>query len=183
MTKEYRLQPPLTEADTAQLRAGDQVLITGVIYTARDAAHKRLVDLLDKGEDLPFDPKGALIYYVGPTPPRPDRPTGAAGPTTAYRMDPYTRRMLEVGVKAVMAKGKRNDDVKQALRDHTAVYLAGIGGAGAIYGRSIKKAEIIAFPELGPEAVWRFEVVDMPAIVINDSVGGDQYLAVAQKAD
>ncbi len=173
------LNPPLGDADILSLRAGDAVLITGTIYTARDAAHKRLVAMLDKGEALPFDPKGAIIYYVGPTPPKPGRPVGAAGPTTAYRMDPYTPRMLQAGVKALMAKGKRSDEVKKALVEHKAVYLAGIGGAGALYGQTIREAEIVAFPELGPEAVWRMRVVEMPAIVINDAHGNDQYEIVA----
>lgn len=178
----FKLNPPLSQEAVSQLRAGDKVVITGVIYTARDAAHKRLVDLLNKGESLPFDPQGALIYYVGPTPPPPGRPAGAAGPTTAYRMDPYTPAMLAVGVKALMAKGKRSAEVREALKKYKGVYLAAVGGAGALIGRSIKKAEVIAFPELGPEAVRRLEVENLPAIVINDTEGNDQYEIVAQAA-
>lgn len=179
----HKLTPPLTAADTAQLKAGDKVLITGVIYTARDAAHKRLVELLEKGEELPFDPQGALIYYVGPTPPRPGRPVGAAGPTTAYRMDPYAERMMAAGVKAMLAKGKRSEAVRQAIVKHQAVYLAGVGGAGALIGQAIKEAEVVAFEDLGPEAVRRMIVEDLPAIVINDSDGRDQYALVADQAE
>ena len=175
----HLLTPPLAEEQILKLHAGDKVLITGVIYTARDAAHKRLVELLDKGEDLPFDPQGALIYYVGPTPPRPGRPVGAAGPTTAYRMDPYAVRLMEKGVKAMLAKGKRSEEVKAALVKHKAVYLAAVGGAGALIGQAIKSVEIIAFDDLGPEAVRRLEVENLPAIVINDAHGQDQYLKVA----
>jgi len=181
-TRTFPLTPPLTEADVEKLRAGDKVVITGVIYTARDAAHKRLVDMLDKGEPLPFDPKGALIYYVGPTPPPPGKAAGAAGPTTAYRMDPYTPRMLQVGVKALMAKGKRSPEVREALKKHKSVYLAAVGGAGALIGKCIKEAQIVAFPDLGPEAVWRMRVENLPAIVINDVTGQDQYELVAQRA-
>ena len=175
----HLLTPPLTDEQILELRAGDKVLISGTIYTARDAAHKRLVELLDQGEDLPFDPKGALIYYVGPTPPRPGRPVGAAGPTTAYRMDPYAPRLMEMGVKAMLAKGKRSEEVRQALVKHKAVYLAAVGGAGALIGQAIKSAEIIAFEDLGPEAVRRLVVEELPAIVINDAHGEDQYRKVA----
>ncbi len=178
----HHLTPPLTEADTVKLKAGDKVLITGTIYTARDAAHKKLVELLDAGETLPFDPEGALIYYVGPSPAPPGRAVGAAGPTTAYRMDPYAERLMEAGVKAMMAKGKRSPEVRQAMVKHKAVYLAAVGGAGALIGQSIKEAEVIAFPELGPEAVRRLRVENLPAIVINDTEGNDQYELVAQAA-
>jgi len=175
----HHLTPPLNEEQILGMKAGDKVLISGTIYTARDAAHKRLVELLDRGEPLPFDPQGALIYYVGPTPPRPSRPVGAAGPTTAYRMDPYAARLMEVGVKAMLAKGKRSEEVQQALVKHKAVYLAAVGGAGALIGQAIKSVEIIAFEDLGPEAVRRLEVIDLPAIVINDAHGEDQYRKVA----
>jgi len=178
-TRAIRLSPPLSEEVVLGLKAGDKVLVSGTIYTARDAAHKRLVDLLDQGRELPFDPRGSLIYYVGPTPPRPDRPVGAAGPTTAYRMDPYAPRLMEVGVKAMLAKGKRSAQVREALVRYKAVYLAAVGGAGALIGQAIKKAEIIAFEDLGPEAVRRLEVVDLPAIVINDAEGRDLYELVA----
>ena len=175
------LTPPLAEEQILKLHAGDKVLITGTIYTARDAAHKRLVELLDKGRPLPFDPDGALIYYVGPTPPRPGRPVGAAGPTTAYRMDPYAPRLMEMGVKAMLAKGKRSQEVQEAIVKHKAVYLAAVGGAGALIGQAIKSVEIIAFEDLGPEAVRRVEVVELPAIVINDAHGEDQYRKVASQ--
>lgn len=174
-----RLQAPLTAEKTASLKAGDKVLISGTVYTARDAAHKKLVDLLDKGEKLPFDPEGAIIYYVGPSPAPPGRPVGAAGPTTAYRMDPYAERLMEVGVKAMVAKGKRSPEVIDAMVKHKAVYLAAVGGAGALLGQAIKEAEVIAFPELGPEAVRRLRVEDFPAIVINDTQGRDQYKIAA----
>ncbi len=177
----HLLTPPLDDDQIRDLRAGDKVLISGTIYTARDAAHKRLVELLDRGEPLPFDPRGALIYYVGPTPPRPGRPVGAAGPTTAYRMDPYAPRLMEAGVKAMLAKGIRSEEVRQALLKHQAVYLAAVGGAGALIGQAIKSVEIIAFEELGPEAVRRLEVENLPAIVINDTHGEDQYRKVAAR--
>lgn len=177
----HLLTPPLTDDQVLGLRAGDKVLISGIIYTARDAAHKRLVELLDKGEPLPFDPQGALIYYVGPTPPRPGRPVGAAGPTTAYRMDPYAPRLMEAGVRAMLAKGKRSEEVQKALLKHKAVYLAAVGGAGALIGQAIKSVEIIAFEDLGPEAVRRMEVENLPAIVINDTYGEDQYRKVASR--
>ena len=177
----HLLTPPLADNQIMNLKAGDKVLITGTIYTARDAAHKRLVELLDQGEPLPFDPRGALIYYVGPTPPRPGRPVGAAGPTTAYRMDPYAPRLMEAGVRAMLAKGKRSEEVGQALLKHKAVYLAAVGGAGALIGLAIKSVEIIAFEDLGPEAVRRLEVENLPAIVINDTHGEDLYRKVASR--
>lgn len=176
------LKPPLSDQDVSRLKVGDRVLVSGVIYTARDAAHKRLVELLEAGQTLPFEPKGALIYYVGPTPPKPGQAIGSAGPTTAYRMDPYTPALLAAGVKATMAKGKRSPEVRQAMVEHKAVYLAAVGGAGALIGRAVKKAEVIAFEELGPEAVRRLEVEGLPAIVINDVQGHDQYDLVAQNA-
>lgn len=180
--KVHYLNPPLTAADTEPLEAGDKVFITGTIYTARDAAHKRLVDLLDQGKELPFDPEGALIYYVGPSPAPPGRAAGAAGPTTAYRMDPYAERLMEVGVKAMMAKGKRSSEVRKAMVKHKAVYLAAVGGAGALIGQSIKEMEVIAFPDLGPEAVRRLRAENLPAIVINDVRGNDVYQQVAAHA-
>jgi fumarate hydratase subunit beta len=165
----------MTVKDTADLKIGDNVFITGVIYTSRDAAHKRLVELLDKGEKLPFDPDGSVIYYVGPTPAPPGKPIGSAGPTTSYRMDTYAPRLMEVGMRASIGKGERNKDVVEAMKKHKAVYFAAIGGAAALMAQSIKKADIIAFEDLGAEAVRRLEVVDFPCIVAQDCYGGNMY--------
>jgi fumarate hydratase subunit beta len=175
MTEAIRITPPLTDSDVERLKAGDKVLITGVIYTARDAAHKRLVELLDKGEELPFDPKGQIIYYVGPTPAKPGAVIGSAGPTTSGRMDAYAPRLLECGLKGMIGKGQRNGEVLEAIKKHKAVYMAAIGGAAALIAQSIKKCEIIAYEELGPEAIRRLEVEGFPAIVANDSSGGDLF--------
>ena len=175
MTKPIKITPPLSDADVERLRAGDKVLITGVLYTARDAAHKRLVELLDKGEKLPFDVKGQIIYYVGPTPPKPGQIIGSAGPTTSGRMDAYTPRLLELGLKGTIGKGQRSQDVIEAMKKHKAVYLAAVGGAAALIAKTIKKAEIVAYEDLGPEAIRRLEVVDFPAIVVNDINGNDLF--------
>ena len=179
---EYNLTTPLTDADMEQLKAGDVVKLTGLIHTARDAAHKRLVDLLDKGEDIPFDLKGAVVYYVGPSPAPPGRPIGAAGPTTSYRMDSYAPRLHSLGLKASVGKGKRNDEVKQALKDHKAVYFGATGGAGALLSQCIKEAKVIAFDELGPEAIRELTVEDFPLLVINDCHGGELYAKPDLKA-
>lgn len=170
-----KLQTPLTVEDTAALRAGQTCLISGVIYTARDSAHKRLVEMLEKGEKLPFDPRGQLIYYVGPCPAPPGRVIGSAGPTTSTRMDVYTPAMLAAGVRGVIGKGDRSQEVVQALMQHKAVYFGAIGGAGALIAKSIVQAEVVAFPDLGPEAVHRLQVKEMPAIVIIDSLGQNFY--------
>jgi len=175
MTKPIKITPPLSDADVERLRAGDKVLITGVLYTARDAAHKRLVELLDKGEKLPFDVKGQIIYYVGPTPPKPGQIIGSAGPTTSGRMDAYTPRFLELGLKGTIGKGQRSQEVIDAMKKHKAVYLAAVGGAAALIAKTIKKAEIVAYEDLGPEAIRRLEVVDFPAIVVNDINGNDLF--------
>jgi fumarate hydratase subunit beta len=173
--KEYKLQTPLTDEDVAQLKAGDVVKLSGVIYSARDAAHKRIIDLLDKGEDTPFPLQGAVVYYVGPSPAPPGRPIGSAGPTTSYRMDTYAPRLHGLGLKASIGKGKRNDAVKQALKDHTAVYFGATGGAGALLSQCIEQSKVIAFEELGPEAVRAMKVKDFPLLVVNDSHGGELY--------
>jgi fumarate hydratase subunit beta len=175
MSKTVKLTPPLTDADVLSLEIGDRVLVSGVIYTARDAAHKRLVDLLAAGKELPVDFKGQILYYVGPSPARPGRVIGAAGPTTSYRMDSYTPTMLQLGLKVMIGKGKRSPEVIAALQQYKAVYLGATGGAGALISQCIKKAEVVAFPELGPEAVHRLEVENLPAIVINDCQGRDLY--------
>jgi len=172
---EYRLKTPLTDEDVIKLKAGDIVYLTGTIYTARDAAHKRLVDLIEKGEPLPFELKGAVIYYVGPTPPKPGEPIGSAGPTTSYRMDSYAPILIEKGQKGMIGKGKRNEAVKEACKKHKAVYFGAVGGAGALLAERIKSAEVIAYPELGPEAVRKLEVEDFPVVVVNDSYGNDLY--------
>lgn len=166
---------PLTDADAESLKAGDRVRISGVIYTGRDAAHARLFPLIEKGEKLPIDVKGAIIYYTGPTPPRPGDAIGAAGPTTASRMDKFTPALLEAGLKGTIGKGYRGQPVKDALRRHKAVYFGCIGGAGAVLSQFIKKAEIVAYEELGTEAIRRLEVEGFPAIVLYDCHGGDLY--------
>ena len=169
------VKTPLADEDVRALRAGQPVLISGVLYTARDAAHKRMVEALEREEDLPFDVRGQVIYYVGPTPAPPGRVIGAAGPTTAGRMDRYTPALLARGLKGAIGKGSRSDEVKQSLKTHTAVYFGGLGGAGALLARSIQTVEIVAYEDLGTEAVRRIEVVDFPAVVVNDCYGGDAY--------
>jgi len=175
MAKTVKLTPPLSDQDVLQLEIGDTVIVSGVIYTARDAAHKRLVDMLARGEALPMDIMGQIIYYVGPSPARPGRVIGAAGPTTSYRMDSYAPTLIRLGLKAMIGKGKRSPEVIEALKTHKAVYLGATGGAGALISQRIKTAEVIAFPELGPEAIHRLEVEDFPTIVINDCQGRDLY--------
>lgn len=175
MSKTYNLTTPLSDEEIAQLKSGDIVYLNGTIYTARDAAHKRLVDLLDAGKELPFDIKGAVIYFVGPTPPKPGDPIGSAGPTTSYRMDSYSPRLIAEGLKGMIGKGKRNQAVKDACVEHKAVYFGATGGAGALLGKQIKSSEIIAYEELGPEAIRKLEVVDFPVTVVNDAYGQDLY--------
>jgi len=179
MTKIISL--PLTDNTIESLKAGDSLLISGVLYVARDAAHKRMVEALDKGEPLPFDIKGQTIYYMGPSPAPPGKVTGSAGPTTSSRMDVYTPRFLAAGLKGMIGKGVRSKDVKDALKKYKAVYLAAVGGAGALLSKTIIKSEVIAYPELGPEAILRIEVKDFPATVINDIYGGDLYLEGKEK--
>lgn len=179
---EYKLTTPLTDEDTVQLKAGDVVFLTGKIYSARDAAHKKLVELLDAGKDLPFDLEGAAIYYVGPSPAPPGRPIGAAGPTTSYRMDSYAPRLHSLGLKATIGKGKRNEETRTAMKDHKAVYFGATGGAGALLSNSIKKSEVIAFDELGPEAIREMTVEDFPLLVINDAHGNELYSVPDRKA-
>ncbi len=173
--KKIEITTPLTDETVAGLRIGDRVRISGVIYTARDAAHKLLVGCLDDNKPLPFDAKGQVIYYVGPTPARPGEAIGSAGPTTSCRMDSYAPRLLEAGIKGMIGKGARSPEVVAAMRKHRAVYFAAVGGAGALIARSIKTAAVIAFDHLGAEAVMRLEVENFPAIVANDIHGGDLY--------
>ena len=164
---------PLTDEIIDTLRVGDHVAFSGVIYTARDAAHKRLIAIADAGEDLPLDLRGQVIYYVGPTPPRPGRVIGSAGPTTAMRLDPYTPRILDLGVKGIIGKGGRGPAVREAIRTSHALYCIAVGGTGALLNRHIKTVEVIAFEDLGTEAIRRLEVEGFPAIVVNDAEGGD----------
>lgn len=169
-----KLKAPLS-TELKLLRAGDEALISGVIYTARDAAHKKLYELLAAGKPLPFDARGAVIYYVGISPPRSGYAVGAAGPTTSSRMDAYTPRLLEAGVKGLIGKGARSKEVMEALKVHEAVYFAAMGGAGALLSSCIKASEIVAFEELGTEAVRMLTVENMPVVVAADTLGNDVY--------
>ena len=172
---EKRITTPLTLEKVKDLKAGDTVLISGTIYTSRDAGHKRFVDLLDKGESLPFDPKDQIIYYVGPTPTKPGHAFGTAGPTSSYRMDPYAPRLLEVGLRGMIGKGLRNEAVIESIKKNGGVYFAAIGGAAALIGKAVKKAEIIAYEDLGAEALRELQVEDLPVIVVIDSEGNNLY--------
>ena len=170
-----KITTPLTDEVVKDLRAGDAVEITGVLYQARDAAHKRLVALIEAGEQLPFELAGAVVYYMGPSPAKPGNVIGSAGPTTSGRMDAYAPLLMQHGLKGMVGKGLRTAEVKQAMRDETAVYFAATGGAGALLAKRIVGNEVIAYPELGAEAIARLEVVDFPAIVVMDCHGGDLY--------
>lgn len=169
------LETPLTNDKIETLRAGDSVLLSGVVYTARDAAHARLVDLLSRGERLPIDLEGQVIYYVGPTPAKPGEVIGSAGPTTAGRMDSFAPTLIAAGLKGMIGKGQRNQGVRDAMTEHKAVYFAATGGAAALLAKRIISCEVIAYEDLGCEAIHRLEVRDLPLIVINDCVGGDFY--------
>ena len=179
MTKNVKL--PLTLKTLESLKAGDNVLLSGALYVARDAAHRRMIETLDRGEPLPFDIKDQTLYYMGPSPAPPGRVIGSAGPTTSTRMDSYTPRLLAAGLKGMIGKGVRSPDVKEALKKHKAVYLAAVGGAGALISKTIIKSEVVAYPDLGPEAVLNLEVKDFPAVVINDIYGGDLYVEGKKK--
>jgi len=172
---EKKVTTPLTYEKVKDLKCGDSVLITGVIYTARDAAHKRLCELLDQGKPLPFDAKDSIIYYVGPAPAKPGQAIGSAGPTTSYRMDPYSPKMIHAGQRGMIGKGKRGPEVVNAMKEVGAVYFGAIGGAGALLSKCIKKAEIVAYEDLGSEAVRRLEVENFPAFVIIDCEGNNLY--------
>lgn len=169
------LHTPLSREDARALRCGESCLITGTIYTARDAAHKRLCELAAKGEPLPFDIEGAIIYFVGPTPAKPGQVIGSAGPTTSYRMDAYSPALIALGQTGMIGKGKRGEAVVEAMRQYGAVYLGAIGGLGALLGKCVKKAEVIAYPDLGAEAVRRLEVENFPVVVVIDSEGNNLY--------
>jgi fumarate hydratase subunit beta len=169
------IKTPITREDVRKLKAGDSCLISGVIYTARDAAHKRLCELVAAGNELPFDVKDSVIYFVGPTPAKPGQAIGSAGPTTSYRMDAYSPTMIAQGQTGMIGKGKRGKEVIDAMKEHGAVYFGAIGGCGALLSKCIKKAEIVAYEDLGAEAIRRLEVEDFPVIVIIDSEGNNLY--------
>jgi fumarate hydratase subunit beta len=175
MGEVIRIQTPLTDEVLERLKIGDRVIVNGVVYTGRDAAHKRLVDLVNQGKPLPFDIRGQIIYFVGPTPPKPGQVIGAAGPTSSYRMDAYSPTLIAKGLKGMIGKGLRGKEVVEAMKKYKAVYFGATGGAGALISKRIKKAEIVAYEDLGAEAVRRLEVEDFPVIVVNDIYGNDLY--------
>lgn len=175
MSDKIKVTTPLTDEVVKSLKIGDSVLISGTVYTARDAAHKRLVELLDKGEKLPFDVKGQIIYFVGPTPAKPGQPIGSAGPTTSYRMNAYTPRLIEAGQKGMIGKGEMGPEVVARMKEKKAVYFAAVGGAGALISKSITASEVIAYEDLGAEAIRKMTVKDFPAIVALDCHGGNLY--------
>jgi fumarate hydratase subunit beta len=175
MAEQVRITTPLTNETIKNLKAGDSVLITGVIYAARDAAHKCMVEALDRGEELPVDFTGQMVYYVGPSPAKPGEPIGSAGPTTSGRMDAYAPRLLDKGLKGMIGKGYRSAAVVDSMKQHGVVYLVTTGGAAALIAKTIKSYEVVAYGDLGPEALARMEVVDFPAIVAIDSTGKNVY--------
>jgi fumarate hydratase subunit beta len=176
-----KLTTPLKDSDIAGLRSGDNVIITGYIYTARDAAHKKMVDLLQKGESLPFDPKGQVIYFVGPTPAKPGQVIGSAGPTTSGRMNKYSPFLLAAGLKGMIGKGEMGPEVVEALKKHKGVYMVATGGAAALIAKRITEATVVAYEELGPEAIRRLKVIDFPVIVAQDCHGGNIYVEGVEK--
>jgi fumarate hydratase subunit beta len=178
---EKKITTPLTEEKVKALKAGDSILITGTIYTARDAAHKRLIELLDKGEELPIDVKDQIVYYVGPTPAKPGQAIGSAGPTTSYRMDSYSPKLLELGLRGMIGKGLRDSEVIESIKKNTGVYFGAIGGAAALIGKSVVKSELVAYEDLGAEAIRKLEVVDFPVVVVIDCEGNNLY-EIGQKA-
>ncbi len=175
MSKQIRLTTPLSSEDVEKLNIGDKVLLNGVLLTGRDAAHKRLSELIEEGKELPVDIKGQVIYFVGPTPAKPGKPIGSAGPTTSYRMDPYSPKLIELGLKGMIGKGNRSQVVIDAMKRFKAVYFGATGGAGALIAKRVKKAEIVAYADLGPEAIRILEVEDFPVTVVNDTKGNDLY--------
>ena len=175
MMEKKIVNAPLSSEDAKKLRAGDSVVISGTIFTARDAAHARMNEMLDRGEKLPFELSGSVIYYMGPSPAREGRPIGSAGPTTSGRMDSFTPRLLSLGLKGMIGKGKRSDEVKTAMKENGCVYFAAVGGAGALLSHCIIGSETVAFEDLGPEAIRKLTVKDFPAIVVIDSEGNDLY--------
>ena len=181
MGGQIKLTTPLSDKDLEKLKIGDKVLLTGVIYTGRDAAHKRLFDLIQQGKDLPMDIKGQVIYFVGPSPAKPGQAIGSAGPKNSYRMDAFSPKLIELGLKGMIGKGNRSPEVIEAMKKYKAVYFGATGGAGALIAKSIKKAEVVAYDDLGPEAIRRLEVEDFPVVVINDTKGNDLYVEGAKK--
>ncbi len=175
MEDAIRIRTPLTDEVVEKLKIGDKVLISGVIYTGRDAAHKRLADLIHRGQDLPVDVKGQIIYYVGPTPAKPGYAIGSAGPTTSYRMDPYAPLLIARGLKGMIGKGSRGKEVIEAMKTYKAVYFGATGGAAALISKRIRRSEVVAYDDLGAEAIRKLEVEDFPAIVVNDIHGNDLY--------
>lgn len=175
MAEKIRIQTPLTEEQSRKLKAGDSVLITGTIYSARDAAHKVMTEALARGEKLPIDWHDQIVYYLGPTPAKPGDPIGSAGPTTSGRMDAYTPTMLDQGIKGMIGKGSRKPEVVESMKKNGVTYFAAVGGAAALIAKSIKKYEVIAYPELGPEALAALTVEDFPAIVVIDAEGNNFY--------
>jgi fumarate hydratase subunit beta len=178
---EIRITTPLSDDVISRLRSGDRALIDGTLFTARDAAHKRLVELIDRGEQLPFDLKGQIVYYVGPTPARPGRPIGSAGPTTSFRMDAYAPRLIEKGLKGMIGKGARSKEVIEAMQRFKCVYFTTVGGAGALIAQRITRSEIVAYEDLGAEAVRKLTVEHFPVFVVNDIHGNDLYREGVQK--
>lgn len=178
---ERHVKTPVNKETAKELRAGDYVYLTGTIYSARDAAHKRMYEALEKGEALPFEMKDSVIYYMGPSPAKEGRPIGSAGPTTASRMDKYTPALLDLGLTGMIGKGKRSETVKEAIVRNGAVYFAAVGGAGALLAGSIKASEVIAYDDLGTEAIRKLEVENFPVIVVTDSTGKDLYETVARR--
>jgi fumarate hydratase subunit beta len=181
MHMEQHIKAPLSSEDASRLRAGDYVYLTGTIYTARDAAHKRMYEALEKGEALPMPMKGNIIYYMGPSPAREGRPIGSAGPTTASRMDKYAPSLLDLGLMGMIGKGKRSEAVREAIIRNSAVYFAAVGGAGALLSKSIKESEVVAYDDLGTEAIRKLEVENFPVIVVIDSLGNNLYETAAQE--
>jgi fumarate hydratase subunit beta len=170
-----KLTTPLTQADLEPLRTGDSVLLSGAVFTARDAAHARMAEAIATGQPLPFDPEGQVIYFVGPTPARPGHAIGSAGPTTATRMDPYSPLLIERGLRGMIGKGRRGSEVRAAMLAHGCVYFGAIEGTAALLARRVRTAELVAYPDLETEAIRRLEVVDFPVMVVNDLQGGDLY--------
>lgn len=177
------LKTPFSEQDVLSLRAGDCVSLSGVVYTARDAAHQRMVEAIAEEQDLPFDPDGQIIYYVGPCPGDDNHPVGSCGPTTSSRMDGYAPKLMDLGLKGMIGKGERSNSVIESMKKNKAVYLAAVGGAGAFLAKKVKKADIIAYPDLGPEAVLRLEIEEFPCVVAIDAYGGNLYDRDSNKGD
>lgn len=172
---EYKITAPLSKEDVLKLKTGDRVFLSGTIYTGRDAAHKRFVEAIERGEDLPFPVEGSVIFYVGPSPAQPGHAIGSAGPTTSYRMDDYSPALIKLGQRGMIGKGKRSPEVIQAMKDNGAVYFAAVGGAGALLAKAVKEAEVIAYDDLGAEAVRKLTIEDMPLLVVIDREGNNLY--------